>query len=66
MAMRSTHDVSNDSQRGGECHELTLLAAGQLRTLAANLGVEAVGQGLDELQDVRVTARLPDLLIRDL
>ena len=52
-------------QRTGDGDTL-LLATRQLRALAADLDVEAVREGLDELEDVGVPTRFFDLLLRDL
>lgn len=45
--------------------ELTLLATGQLRTLTTNLGIEALREGLDEIEDVCVSTSLFNLLLCD-
>ena len=44
---------------------LTFLATRQLRSLSTNLGVEAVGERLDKLEDIGTSTGLFDFLLRD-
>ena len=52
-------------QRAGDGN-LLLLATGELRALATHMSVEAVWEGLNELEDVCVATGLLDLLLCDL
>ena len=45
---------------------LTFLATRELRSLSTDLCLEAVWETMDELEDVRISARLLDLFLRNL
>lgn len=66
MAIRSMSHFRLASAGKGPHTELTFLTTRQLGPLTADLCVEAIGQRLDEIEDVGVTAGSFDLLLSDL